>query len=448
MASTLNINPHRGTPTVQALQSTSPYTNFYTKNTVRPDNQPSTVTSHAHHPEWDYRFLGSAGYGGRHVNDKAPFSLWDDEKRTFLLPTAEQNAWIFTNYNATDLHVQHPFIIITTASPSQPIPLTVGCVAAIFVSSNTPPYLPMYGKANYANPRLPDPCPEVQWPKLSNPSRSHITQTLKALSKLMALKNVLFLVNHNVVELEHEDGRIYEPRSLPGIVGKRMTTYHHSSQPFLEAMQSLGRENAIHPREFTRYLPDDVVQPQDRTDYLANSGILTPGVRVSSESLTLSGTPSALSSQATTAGVILHNGAQTRLTVADHGFLTTSKVYHPDSVTGTMVGTIQQETFPELDVALVKPNPSSYLNNSMSNNLNFQAETPRRLVASNEIAQGDWYEVDGMSTGLISLLNIGVAARRPFGPLGFPPFDFSTFGISTVARIFGATNGTVREGVC
>lgn len=341
MNSTLAVSLHRASPQIQALQSTSPYLDLYTNsptilrddapilNTVRP-GQPLSPSSHAH-PDPNYRFSGSAGYGARHVNDKAPFSLWDAEKHTFIHLTIEQFRWIERTYNSTSIHLILPFMIITTASPPQPISLTVGCVAAIFIAPNTPEHLEIFGNAAYANPRVPNPCPEVEWPKLSNPSRSQITEKLFALNQLMNVKAAFFLPTHNVIELDHDDGRTYKPASLPGKVGNRSTIYHHSDEPFLQAMQSFDRDRAINPASYAQIVSPGASLPQDDIDYLSRPpGIIRPGIRVSSGFLAINGPPGPeTSSKATTAGVFLCNGAEIRISVAHQGFLNTREVYHP-----------------------------------------------------------------------------------------------------------------------
>lgn len=454
MASTMTVSPHRGNPSVQALQSLSPYLDLYTNSpstlrddaptlaTARPGHPPLTTSDS--HPEPSHRFLGSAGYGARHINDKAPFSLWDKETHSFVHPTRDQFRWIEDTYQASIINIQQPFMVIITASPPQPSTLTVACMAAIFIPPGTPGHLEIFGNTTYASPRIPDPCKDLEWPKFSNPSKFQITQILTALSRLVNAKAVFFLPTHSVIELDHNDGRSYMPASLPGKVGNRSTVYHHSHEPFMEAMQSFNRDLAIDPANFAQLLPSGASLLQDSTDYLVRSpGILTPGVRVSPGLFTADGSP-ATSSKATTAGVFLRNGTQTRLSVAHHGFSNTREVYHPDP-SKHQLGIIE-EVFPELDVALVKLDPS--FQTKISNNPYFQAETPRRLAEYSEIEQGGWYELDGMSTGLMELMSMGTIARRPERPLGNHDLPFSRWTINSVARVFGAANDTMRDGVC
>ncbi|KAL6713932.1 hypothetical protein ACLMJK_008426 [Lecanora helva] len=456
MATTVAISPHRKSPHVQALQSASPYTNIFTNsplllrdappthatNTIRPSHYTEVTPNGYPEPRW--RFEGSAGYGGRHKNDRAPFSLWDNVTHSFQNATKTQKNWIFDNYNATDIMFQYPFLIIVTDSPPSPVSLTVGCAPAIFIASEAPAHLDLYGKAPYVNPRLPDPLPHLTWPKYTNPTRDQIGEVVTTLNQLMNVKGVLFLPIHNVVELDSSDDRTYEPGSLPGIVGQRTTTYHHETEPFLQAMKNLQRERGNDPAMYAQWVDVQQDLPQDHTDYLANNGALTPGARVSSRFFTASGAP-APQIAATTAGVILRKGHQKRLTVANHGFLNSNEVYHPSHTKGNMLGTID-DRIEELDVALVKLNPA--FEQRTSNNPYFQAETPRRLVGSDEIIQGQWYEVDGMATGLMSLLNFGKHAKCPVRPGGFPPFEFSQWQVNTINRLFGASNDRMRDGIC
>lgn len=97
-------------------------------------------------------------------------------------------------------------------------------------------------------------------------------------------------------------------------------------------------------------------------------------------------------------------------------------------------------------MALVKLNQSHLT--KISNNPYFQAETPRRLAEYSDVKKDDWYEIDGMSTGLIQLMSMGIIARRPVRPLGYPSLPFSKWHINTVARVFGATNDIMRDGLC
>lgn len=58
---------------------------------------------------------------------------------------------------------------------------------------------------------------------------------------------------------------------------------------------------------------------------------------------------------------------------------------------------------------------------------------------------GSWFEVDGMSTGLLSLLYCGRSMERP---PGHPPIPVSQWQQKNLFEVFGATNPELIEGMC
>lgn len=82
------------------------------------------------------------GFGSRHLEDTAPFSLWNKERNECCGPTEIQRSWILTRYKASAIHLDWPIVIIETAVAPSPLPVTVGCVAALFV----PPCKPSMGQ--------------------------------------------------------------------------------------------------------------------------------------------------------------------------------------------------------------------------------------------------------------------------------------------------------------
>lgn len=123
------------------------------------------------------------GFGSRHLCDSAPFTLWDQEKQYFRYPTPVEKSWIFGRYRATAIFVCWPVIVIETAEPPSPLPLTVGCVAAVFVPApgDTDPieavspllYATNYIEltTNYASPRVPDPVSSFRLKAWTYPTR-------------------------------------------------------------------------------------------------------------------------------------------------------------------------------------------------------------------------------------------------------------------------------------
>jgi len=99
------------------------------------------------------------------------------------------------------------------------------------------------GDIEYANPRIADPCPLITWPPGTFPSKSQMTTTITALETIASIRKVHLLRTVLVVELEYEDGRIYLPRSLPGIVAQKGTTYHHDSNSLFGKMRECKKES-------------------------------------------------------------------------------------------------------------------------------------------------------------------------------------------------------------
>lgn len=83
------------------------------------------------------------------------------------------------------------------------------------------------------------------------------------------------------MELDYGDGRVYQPGSLPGTVGRgRTTLYHHEEEPFYKTMSQMTRDQRLDPAQPGASRPT----PQGKTDYMTECPFLSPGCRV--ESLT------------------------------------------------------------------------------------------------------------------------------------------------------------------
>lgn len=94
--------------------------------------------------------------------------------------------------------------------------------------------------------------------------------------------------------------------------------------------------------------------------------------------------------------MLLQNGlGQRRITVALPGFLESNEVFHPDDQ-GVRIGEID-ERWNSLDIALTRPDPNLQFTNAEY----FGANPPKRLLHSSQALRGDWYEADGMSTGVV-----------------------------------------------
>ncbi|CRG90762.1 hypothetical protein PISL3812_07807 [Talaromyces islandicus] len=422
----------RKTPEIQGLQSLCPYADFYPPN-----------VSHAH-PESSTRWHGPNGFGCRHVHDDMPFTLWDDSMPGFRTASKSEMLYIAEAFQAERVECRACHITIVTNKPPHPVPLTVAGMPAIFTTADTQQRDIYYGSAPYSNHRLDDPCPQLAWGKWKTPTKDQMVEVGSVLSRLINLQRVHFFPYSIAVEIVFGDDRTYPTASLPGAVAGLVTTYHHQPISLLESMKSRTRERLMDP---SQYLPAPRIGslPQDRTDYLREPGwgIISPGVRVSTGFAVNSG----LSSDtvlSTTCGVLMRKGGTRRVSVANHGFVQTCEVYHP-AYDGDKIGDIVNRS-PELDIAMVQLTPAN--SNKFSNETYFQAEPPRRLLESGKIVRGTWFEVDGMSTGLLSFNYIGNVLQPPITPPGHPAMPFHQWRIDFTTRIFGATSPTVVGGIC
>lgn len=74
----------------------------------------------------------------------------------------------------------------------------------------------------------------------------------------------------------------------------------------------------------------------------------------------------------------------------------------------------------------------------------FQAEAPRRLAEVRDMVPGRWFEVDGISTGLLSLLYCGRSMERP----AETPIPVDHWQPKNLFNIFGATSTQFVKGIC
>lgn len=388
------------------------------------------------------------GFGSRHLCDSAPFTLWDKEKQDFRHPTQIEKNWIFSRYRATAISIRWPIIFIETTEPPSPLPLTVGCVAVVFVpapgdAEPNKAISPLYAVArielttNYASPRIPDPVSSFRLKKWTYPTRQQREHIIKALHTLVSIRRVSFFWPYIIAEL-HVDDRLYGKHTLPGKVAGCAVFYHHKEASFWQDMTCKIRERLIDPGSGA----------QDSTNYLENgNGELSPGVRLESAPVTDEG-PYATLSRTTTAGVMLRNiDGQVRMTVSNHGFPESDQVFHP-STDGCRIGEITERWLAQ-DVALVRLDPSV----AFSNNSYFEAQSPKRLLRSQDLENsryGKWFCADGMSTGLVFLLLQGVSsyeARRPTKPRPVE-IDFEEWMTENIYHMIGATGGTTKDGLC
>lgn len=447
----------RRSPEVQALQISSSWIDIYTGSLLSKDyshrasdpelgsvleNYHQSAEPHGH-PDPAQKWKNPTGYGAKHINDSAPFTLWDETTQDFRHPNKDEEQWLIQKFNPIKISFRYPRLIVITNTPPKPIPLTIAGVTAVFAPQGSEPKY-LAGCSPCVGPRLPDPCSGIRWPRWGSPNKNQMEGIVEALSNLANIRRVNFFPGMNVVELVHGDGNTYPIRSLPGIVAGVTTTYHHDPSPFFDQMKNPMRQRLLDPQAC---LPGPGIGPlpQDGNDYLNEPtwGYLTPGMRVSTGTLTDIGAHADLV-QSTTSGLRLRKGALERLTVANHGFPEDVEVFHPTSY-GVKIGDID-ERYEELDIAMVRLDPSQ--RSRYSNQAYFQAEPPKRLVEADSIAMNSYFEVDGMSTGLVTLVFAGKAMERPIRPPGHPEIPITEWRRYTIHEIFGASNTQLLDGLC
>lgn len=272
----------RLSPEVQRVQLRAAYIDIYTNALVDPLRRLPTHVKTTHgHPEPE-RWTRGGGYGARHIHDKAPFSLWDDTSRAFLKPSKKQFEWIKENFEVEAMGMQETYLWIATANPPTPVPLTLGCQPVLFVGVGESPEV-IIPITFYPNPRMPDPCPDISWPKLSNPTKQQSLTVLAALDDLglVNMQGIIYMPYYIVVELVYGDGREYGNQSLPGKIAGRNAVYHHSPVRFFDTMEDLNRQRRLDP---AAYNEEEVgPMPEDGDNYLRRGEQLTPGTYFQAE---------------------------------------------------------------------------------------------------------------------------------------------------------------------
>jgi len=206
----------------------------------------------------------------------------------------------------------------------------------------------------------------------------------------------------------------FDPASYPGKIGNSVVVY---TWP--------GR---FKPHSQSRLMTPSQTPGGDFTDYRMLG--LTPGIKVVGHRM------------ATSSGVLVQNGGQLRLTLADHGFADTDHVYHPDPLPHWQIGTISQR-YPLMDIALASA-PPNYSNKSY-----FTANIPRGLVSTDFVASRlgmpTWFEAEGFTTGRIHMAYTGPAVGYP----DVPAYIHNSYLMRMYNfEYFGPEVGEAKEGAC
>ncbi|CAG8122893.1 unnamed protein product [Penicillium salamii] len=180
----------------------------------------------------------SGGWGARHINDTAPFTLWDDTNRRFRWPSTEEWTWIQGKFGSGNVDFNGWLMCFEIDSPSKLIQFTLGTLLVIFVRPGQRFFDPIL-ESGYSNHRIPDPFPTLRWPKMTHPTNSQMEGVFEAIALLAYMRAAIFLLVWNIFELETGDGRSYKSLSFPGVVVRRTTLYYHEDLPFLGLVRSL-----------------------------------------------------------------------------------------------------------------------------------------------------------------------------------------------------------------
>ncbi|KAL8918001.1 MAG: hypothetical protein Q9172_005592 [Xanthocarpia lactea] len=435
-------NRPRLSPSIRALRNQTPYENYSPSKIIVSQAHPAPESgSYERQPNWS----GPRGYGCRHRLDDAPFSLWDEALHDFRHPSDWETDWITTRYNPTKIGFQWPTIVIETETLPTELPLTLGCVAVKFVPPPLKEVMGITGRVlpiiedvrpfsvptDYAGRRgPPDPLP-FSFPRWMQPTDEQLEVLAVELVRICNPFRVHVLDPNLIVELCTDDQKVYQPGSLPRSIGGFAVHYHHGTDPFGEQLSERSQQRLIAP-------PASI---QDRSDYLRTRQELCPGVCVSSSGTVTDGGQYGTPSMSTTAGIMLRNNrGDQRLTVSNHGFLHGDNVYHP-TPQGTHIGEID-ERWQALDIALVKLNPSVRFTNTNY----FESKVPRRLLYRSQIPCGQFFTLDGMSSGMLWLQSQGVTLMFPPRPPNTTEIPFHKM---MLYQQFGNTGGgtMMREGI-
>ena len=341
---------------------------------------------------------------------------------------------MFATYRARAIHVSLPDIIIRTDRPPTEIPLTVGGALVRFVPEDMVlPNIPVGSLRPYPNSQRGD-LLSSPLPLYSIPSHQQSHEIIRLLELEVDIRAVHFLPPQIIVELDNTSGKKYNRHSLPSRAGGISIQYHEANESFWKGSSQMGYERLITPT-------DTVV---DNSDYLFNSPHeISPGVCLAS-SFVMEGNLPTSRWFSTSAGLFLQKGTKRYVSVANHGFPDSSEVYHPWP-TGRRIGQIT-DRFPVWDLAFAQLDPSI----SFSNDHYFAAPKASRLICVEEIKTGDWFEVDGYSTGRLDMCARGRTYVRPNMPEGIQPIPipYRDWMVETAYSLFGMIGASIKEGIC
>lgn len=368
------------------------------------------------------------GFGSRHVNDDAPFTLWNTDSSGFRDPTAAETSWIHERYSANKIGFSPPDVLIYTNQPPKNVPYTVAGMLARFVPEDSTFQCSIPGafkplSTTERSDLLAYPLHRYEFPL--EESRYEI---INKLLKEVDIRAVHFVPPLVIVEIDVSTGRTYARKSLPGKAGGLNIMYHESIEGYWKGNSQKAYERLVTPTSTVA----------DLSNYLQASPFeLSPGICLSSAYLNSGGLQTG-QWRTTTSGVLLQNGTERRMTAANNGFQDRGDVYHPHPL-GRRIGGIVERR-PEWDIALVKLDPSIAFINARY----FEAPSVERLTSVHELMAGDWFEVDGISTGRVDLCARILSHHKSTTTTLYVREWQVEVGYSN----FGASGEGVKDGVC
>ena len=252
------------------------------------------------------------------------------------------------------------------------------------------------------------------------------------------IRAVHFIPPQIIVDIDPNSSKQYQRHSLPAEAGGQRIQYHHAPEGYFKGSSQMAYQRLVTPSSVA----------VDNSDYLQQSPHkITPGVCLSSAFLTSQGLISS-NWWSTTAGLYLQKDNKQCLTVSNHGFPHSPEVYHPGPL-GRRIGQIVDRR-PAWDIAFVELDPSI----NFSNESYFQAPKPSRMIRRDELRAGEWFEVDGHSTGRIDIC----MDKKTFIPFPIPflvpsgtleiKIPAARWKVENVGSLFGAVGNSIRTGIC
>src|SRR5579859_5501564 len=414
---------HRPTTFLRNLTLSSPYRHPQDSSLFRPATPP-TPTPQYSSPEAvseaqtinpSTSLIVATPFDVTKPDDPMPFRLRNPCNGKVRRPTNEEFQRIKTQFpQCTGYKISGPVFVLQCPQPPDTTPLTVAGLPAVFLSDMRD-YDDLGGVLG--NPRLSDiGGSEFRVEENRYPSFALLESAFKKLSQ--SLPNVVklhFRYTHWIVTLSSS---YFDAANSPGKFGKRPVVYTWPGQ-----YKSYSRPRLMTP---------SVTTGGDITDYRAFG--LTPGVKVVGKRM------------ATSSGVIVQNGVERRLTLADHGFSHIDEVYHPDVLSQWLIGSVELR-FPLIDVALCRlVTPLNY-----SNKQYFTANPPKRFVTTSfvdeYITKGAWFEAEGFTSGRVHMFYCGPAVGYPGledRPHVGDPYLLKEYQL----EYFGPEVGDAQEGLC